>query len=434
MDSGSVKYRRNNETGSGELIINQIDLTSYATADSASGSVTATIVFTVLSTGSTALTLEFSPDFDYYFTSPNTAQTGNVDVSGTTTVNAQYGSSTVPTSTVYGPTADFTPSDGSSFLLGSSITLNASLSQPGYDTETCPITNYAWSVEYLNGTTFASFTGENATFTAAVVGTFRIILIVTAVDVHSPSDSGYESTGSTSAEINVISNKTVVSIGVFAAQGGTGSTASIGEYGPLQIVQMYATVILDNVSMPNQNVLFSIQNSNSTVIAVKQGLTNATGIASNNFRLPTPDPSTPQISFGIWTIKASVNVAGNQVSGVTKFNFNYLSGIENVTIPASIHRSEAIPIQLTINNAYLPKQWSQLSITIFDQAGIPIGSTTIMTTQQTQNITVIDATLTIPSWAFTGQATVCLCLLTNSTNNQTIPVAPETIANFDILP
>src|SRR5208283_3631725 len=39
------------DTGSGELIVNQIDLSSYATADSSSGSVTATVEFTVLSTG-----------------------------------------------------------------------------------------------------------------------------------------------------------------------------------------------------------------------------------------------------------------------------------------------------------------------------------------------------------------------------------------------
>lgn len=401
-----------------------------ASASTTTPSVSATFTFQVVSTGSSVIGLEPSSIGVAYLDYPNNEGVTTA-VIGTTTVNATYGSSsTTPTSTVHGPIANFTPSDGSSFMLGSSITLNATLSQPGYDTETCPITNYAWSVEYLNGTTLASFTGENATFNAMVVGTFRIILIVTAVDIHSPSNPSYESADSTSAIINVISSTSLVNIDVFTDQSGTGPTVSSRAYGPLQLVQMYASVTYDSASMPEENVIFSIKNSNDSVIAVRQGITNQTGIASANFRLPTPDPSAPQNSFGIWSVTASVTVIDVAVSNTTNFTFNYQSGIENVTIPASVYRNETLPIQLIINNQELSTQWTQLSITLFDQARIPIGSSTLTATQQTQSLTVIDATITIPSWAFPGQATVYLCLLTNSTN---VPIAPESIANFTIL-
>jgi hypothetical protein len=93
---------------------------------------------------------------------------------------------------------------------------------------------------------------------------------------------------------------------------------------------------------------------------------------------------------------------------------------------------EAVPIQLTINSSYLPLQWSQLSITIFDSAGIPIGSSTF-STSQAQIITVISSDIIIPSTAFPGQATVYICLLTNATNTHSVPLSPETTATFNIL-
>jgi hypothetical protein len=49
---------------------------------------------------------------------------------------------------------------------------------------------------------------------------------------------------------------------------------------------------------------------------------------------------------------------------------------------------------------------------------------------QMQNFTVVDATINIPSWAFTGQATAYLCLLTATG----AALAPENVANFQILP
>ena len=300
--------------------------------------------------------------------------------------------------------------------------------------QTQNITNYAWRVEYLNGTTFVSLTGKIVTFSANVEGAFRIILIVTANDIQTTPDSSYVNTDSASAIINIISSSESVKINVFTDQQGTSGASNGGVYGPLQLLQMYASVTFMNASMPDENVIFSIQNSNGSVILVRQGFTNQTGIASASFRLPTPDPSAPQNSFGTWSLMASVNITGISVSDNTNFTFTYLSGIENISIPASINRLENLPIQLTLNNEFVSAQWTQLSITLFDNSGIPIGSATVSTSQQTQNITVIDTSITIPSWAFTGQATAYFCLLTNSTSTQTIPLAPETVATFQILP
>jgi hypothetical protein len=415
---------------SGIVTIGQVAFDiSNAEACTTVSNVSATFAFKVVSAGSCIIGLQPSVMGVPYLSYPD-SQGKSHAVIGTTTVNATYDPVITTSSSVHGPTAEFTPTAGSSFKIDSSIMLNANLSQPGYDTQTCPITNYAWSVEYLNGTTFASFTGETATFDAAVGGTFRIVLIVTAKDVENPPSPTYVSTNSASALIRVVSIQQSANIDVFTDREGTSEGVSGGAYGPLQVVRAYALVTFDNASMPGENVMFTILDANGSSY-YRLGVTNESGIATiqPSFRLPAPNFDSPQTGFGTWSITASADFLGVTMSDTTNFTFGYLSAIENVTLPSTINRNEVLPIQLTINNQELSTQLAQLSVTLFDQADEPIGSSTLTVTQQTQEITILDAAITIPSWAFTGQATAYLCLLTNSS----LPLAPESVANFNIL-
>jgi Cohesin domain len=430
-----------NKVTLGQLTIGQVAFDTsdaMATASSASGSVSVTITFKVLTAGGSSIALSQQPGVEY-LSAPETVAgvTRGQPVTGTLTANAQYGTSTSPTPTptptpaVYGPAAIFTPTDGSTFILGSSIILNATSSKPGNDTQICNITSYAWSIEYLNGTTFASLNGQAPALNVHALGTFRIILIVTANDVKSPPSPSYVSTDSASAIINIVASQQSIAIDVFTDKGGTGIGTSSGIYGPLQLVQAYASVMVNNSAMSGESVLFTVQNANGSYY-YRQGVTNQSGVATiqPGFRLPGPDYGSNQTSFGTWSITASVSSLGSAANDSTTFTLSYLSSIKNVSIPVAIHKGESMSIQLTIDNQETSGQWTQLSITLFDQAQIPIGSSTIVTTFETQNVTLIDTAITIPSWAFNGQATAYLCLLGNSTS---VPIAPETIATFNIL-
>ena len=175
-----------------------------------------------------------------------------------------------------------------------------------------------------------------------------------------------------------------------------------------------------------KTVSFSMQNPNGTVIAVGNGLTNQTGIATVQYRLPAPDPNATEITFGIWNITASLNLSSSTLTNTTSFTFNYLSNIESIQMPTSVNIGQTLPIELTIDNGLFSTPSSELDITVFDQANVPIGSFTYRNTLQLQNFTVIDLTISIPPWAFTGQATACMCLLTaNGT-----ALAPETICSL----
>lgn len=419
----------------GLVIIGQVSVdTSNSSASTLKSGVSATFTFQVLSSGSCTIGIEQTGPKIAYLTYPSGSGANlYANVQGTTVMNATYGvaASLLP----HGPIANFTPSDGTYFAVGSNVTLNATSSQSGYDgTEACPITDYSWLVEFANGTQFVTATGVTANFIASTLGAFRITLIVTAPAQNPPDNPNFSTTNSSSDIIQVVTNPQATILNVFTNQGGLGSGTNGGTYGPLQQVQIFAHVTNQELSISNQTVVFYVQNPEGDIIVIREGVTNTTGIASVSFRLPNPDLTAPQMSFGNWSIAAYINSEDLTVNATTYFTFSYQSGIQKVTIPASVNTSETLPIQLTINNQYLSQQWTQLSITVSDQAGVPIASSIISTPQQVQNVTVIDTTITIPSWAFPGQATVYFCLLTNAMSSESIPIAPETTATFQILP
>ena len=101
-------------------------------------------------------------------------------------------------------------------------------------------------------------------------------------------------------------NATIESI--HTHRGGVG-TGIGGTYGPQELLQIYGLVTLKIRPVANLDVLFSLQNSNGTIIAIGEGLTNQTGIANVGYRLPAPDPNATEIVFGAWTITGSLNLS-----------------------------------------------------------------------------------------------------------------------------
>jgi hypothetical protein len=365
---------------------------------------------------------------------------GNSD-SGTSPAcnNATVFVTDVPTDShiAHGPIANFSfvPENQTSFFVGAPITLDASSSQAGYDTENvseaCPITDYNWRIEYLNGTLFKTFNGTHVSFTVLTEGDLRIILNVTASDPHLPSNSDFISTSSINSTISIVSPP-VSDVDVFTNRGGIGSMADGGAYGVQELVRMYALVTYAGVPVVNRDVAFSIQDAMGTTVALRVARTNETGVASVDYRLL--NPGSAALVTTIWSITASVSVSELTVSDTMYFPFAYLGTIVNLQLPSSVHRSESLPIQFTICNFVNSTAWSEVEVTVFDNASVPIGSFSVDHAPQMQNSTVISATIPISTWAFTGQATVYICLLTQSSEHVMVPMAPETVQIFQILP
>lgn len=333
----------------------------------------------------------------------------------------------------YGPEASFTPLNGTSFRLGDTVMLNGSFSTPSYDTsdvsEVCPIVNYVWLVKYPNGTVFGSYAGAEASFIVTDSSPLEITLLVTASDPHPPSSPDFFATSTQVAWIYVDLGQRVVTVDVFTDKGGEGLGVNGGVYAPQEYIRMYAFVSYRNVPLVNRDVVFTVQNSFGSTVAVRVGRTNETGFASADFRLPAPDPRGSSVSFGGWSVLASVDVSQVTSQDSMNFTFSFLSKIQDIQTPLTINRTQSFPLYFVINTSAV---WSELDITLFDALSVPIGSFTLRNSQPTLNFTAVNAVIPIPSWASVGPATAYICLLADSSDTTDIPLAPETISHFEI--
>ncbi|MCW3983832.1 MAG: cohesin domain-containing protein [Candidatus Bathyarchaeota archaeon] len=347
-------------------------------------------------------------------------------------------SSPLPTpsqSGAYGPTALFLPVDGSYYSLGSTVVLDASQSTPGFDTagknESCPITNYAWRIEFPNGTALLTLSGKIVSFNATAESALRIILIVTAPDPTLPSAADYFDAASKSIYIQVQSGS-AGAIDIFLDRGGKGQLASSGPYGPQELINLSALVTYRNASVMNQDVVFTVYDGQKSIVAVRSARTGSDGLATAQFRLPWPNTSTPQSVFGNWSISATVNLADSILNDTVAFTYNYIITSKNIQPPATVHRSENATINITISSINNLPLSSTVVVTIYDSQKVPIGSYLISKTVQASGVTIFAQTITIPTWAYLGQATIYLNILTDTVENGGLPYCPEATSNFTI--
>jgi len=114
--------------------------------------------------------------------------------------------------------------------------------------------------------------------------------------------------------------------------GGQGSNVPSDAFGPQGQVQLFAKVTYRNDTVPNKPVAYQVIGANEYEFTATE-FTDANGMAL----LPFTMPASAQY-FGLWTIKASVDVAGQIVSDTLSFRFGWLvqGVITDVTNEGSI--------------------------------------------------------------------------------------------------
>ena len=338
-----------------------------------------------------------------------------------------------PTGPTHGPTGIISIQNGTTYATDDDVVLDGSSSTAGYDAQSvksCPVSNYAWEVQYENGSVFGAYSGSGVAVVVGGVGWLQITLIVTAPDVNTSPNPQYTNTSLASVWINVESPQQLTKIDVFTNKGGIGPDAPSGPFGPQELVQLCAYVAYNGGFEANENVAFTVISPNDTVIAVRTALTNSTGYASVNYVTPNIGSS----NFGIWTVVASVEVNQVIVTDKVTFEYNYLVNVidNGITLPASAARGSTITISVSIQNLQNISLTSTLTITIYDQNDVPI-YTSITNNINAADGATVKVTFTIPTYAFVGEATVYVNILTANPTSGGVPLCPETTANFQIL-
>jgi hypothetical protein len=170
---------------------------------------------------------------------------------------------------------------------------------------------------------------------------------------------------------------------------------------------------------------------NNTDIATISNRTDSNGIATITFRIPKPEPDAT-IIFGNWSVLASVEVAQVLLTDTASFSVGYSITILKITVPSSVQRLGYIPINVTLQNSGNLPQGLALTISIVDSAQVPIGTIAMTINTQTQGTISLTSNLLIPSWAFTGQATIYANVLTTTPDQGGTPISPQATAQFQI--
>jgi hypothetical protein len=198
-------------------------------------------------------------------------------------------------------------------------------------------------------------------------------------------------------------------------------------YSSGDLVSASAKVTANGGAVASMLVGFSIYQQDGTMISTEVASTNGLGTAVYTFNIPTA-----AVVFGEWSIVASVSVAEVEVTDIAKFNVIgsslAITSISVVNTADTVQKSSKISLNITVTGTI--SEGSILTVSIFDSAQIPLDMFTVSLKPQTQDTAFITAEVTVPSWAFNGQATIYVNILNAIPPQGGVPYCSQATQTF----
>jgi len=210
-------------------------------------------------------------------------------------------------------------------------------------------------------------------------------------------------------------------------------------FGPQEEVILYAYVTFDLEPIANKMVAFEVLDPKGGVF-YRENNTNAEGIATVRFRIPWMGNEATEL-FGIWHIRAWVEVIGMIAEDTLTFLFGWIIEIKEFETVDSVGQSktdfmrgEHIYFNLTVNNIAFVSKVAAFTMVAYDTSGVPIGHMALrswVVPSGTLQIFIVD--LQIPSWAFIGFGRVFANAYTDLPQFNGVPYSPEVSVLFTII-
>ena len=337
-------------------------------------------------------------------------------------------------------------------LDGSNSVPGANTSPPG---QVCPITSYAWSITLVDGTVLTQ-TSSSPTFALTSddigpnLGSIVAVLTVTAPSPTNTPAGSYVDTATTTLTIQVNSPTTMIDI--WTQNGGQGPYADASSFGPQQTVDLYAYVTYNGAPVVDKTVTFNVY-LDGQYYSFTTAATDQSGLAIGSYRLPWED-SNPTQYFGEMTVSASVEIAQVTVSDSCNFYYGYQLALNSVVINNGatggtgvgpvFNRygmgTNTVEATVTVTNT----EWNSvpfwLTGTIYDANNVPVAQCIVQETApaaasglwsntQPNTYTIY---LTIPTWAYVGQATLYVNIFSSDPRVSGTAFSPQQSAQLQI--
>ena len=255
-----------------------------------------------------------------------------------------------------------------------------------------------------------------------IIGTWTVF-IVTSISEHTLSDTlTFRVTG---IMIDVYTQKP-------DPYSGKGPNMPSDAFGPQEEVILYAYVTYDMEPVVYKMVAFEVIDPRGGVF-YRTNTTDTNGIAVVKFRIPWPGTEDPTQLFGVWHVRAWVEVAGLVVEDRLTFKFGWIIEIKALRTvdymgqnKSSFARGEHVFFNLTVTNIAFVSKVGTFTVTVYDAEGVPVGFAMVQGLAVSPGILetfIID--LQIPDWAFFGPSTAYANAYTSLPQYGGVPYCPE---------
>jgi PKD repeat protein len=327
--------------------------------------------------------------------------------------------------TPFGPTATFTYTP-TYIEVGTSVWFDASGSRPGFDgTATCPITEYRWDFDgdlewdVVGGPD----TAKIVTHAYDEAGDYNVTL-----EVYAPGNypQGVPDTDRITKTITVFAPAMGAALDLTSNKevNGLGPGQPSDAFAPQELVILYAKVTYNGEPVANKLVGFEVKDPNGTPVIYRANVTDESGVAWVEFRLPSNPP------FGDWLAIAKVEVAQTIVGDTMPFKVGWIVSIVSVEPDqGSYAKGEEASFTVTLKNIAKTTKTVVLTITVYDACGVPIYAAAVpdwsIEGEATKLFTFTD--VLIPNWAFISPppAYVYVNVFTDTPQYGGVPYCPE---------
>jgi hypothetical protein len=196
-----------------------------------------------------------------------------------------------------------------------------------------------------------------------------------------------------------------------APYGGQGLNQTSDMFWPQKEVILCANVTYNCWPVQQKLVTFVVWDPQNNVWTVLEGVTDEDGVACVSFRIPWPCDD-PELLFGVWRIRADVDIACEVVEDWVYFHFDYLINIIEVETDKDYYNHcEYVEVTVTFTSHAQQSYNIAFWVTIHDELNVPIATEELLTTVEgavwcTPNEYEEGFSLHILKFAFVGTATV----------------------------
>jgi hypothetical protein len=218
------------------------------------------------------------------------------------------------------------------------------------------------------------------------------------------------------------------------ANNGKGTNEEADAFAPQALVILYAKVTYNADPVANKLVAFQVNMSNNEALIYRVAMTNGSGIAETEFRIPSNPPGLPVSDWMAW---ATVDIAEITVYDTMPFKVGWLVYIESVTPGAlSYAKGETAHFDLVINNIAKTTKSPLITVVVYDALGVPIGMVEIPAWNiPPESTKPLGVDIDIPMSAFISlpAGSVYANAFTDLPQNNGVPYCPEASSTFQIL-